>query len=304
MLGTIFRDLRRGFGLASAEAMRGQVATPRGALQRRDASPAGFSDTLRRALDDDEFELHYQPIVDLVSRQWLGAEALCRWRRSDGRVIPPKEFIPEAERSGLITDLGAWVIAQATRDQLDLRSQGLSEEFYFAVNIAVPQLAEWETLERSLDDASAQGANLKLEVTESMFDPDAEKLAHRLESLRGAGAAIAIDDFTTGFSSLARLHALPVTTLKIDQSFILQAREPAGYELLAGIAAMARGLGFDMIAEGVEQEAQVNLLLSLRLTIGQGFLFARPRPFDDFCAALRMVGGLPLTPRGGLRMQA
>jgi len=310
MLGVMFREWCKGLELVRAtlgiEAQEQATYRPLGEeMVGGDAvSPVGIHDALRRALDADEFELHYQPIVDLLSRQWLGAEALCRWRRSDGRLIPPKEFIPEAERSGLIAELGAWVIEQAARDQLDLRAQGLSEEFYFSVNVAVSQLVEWDTLERALGDAAARGVHLKLEITENAFASGVIGLGRRLETLRKSGSAIAVDDFGTGDSLLPRLQGLPVTSLKIDQGLLARARDLAGYELLAGIAAMARGFGFETVVEGIEQEAQVKLSLSLGLMTGQGFLFARPRAFDDFRAALRMVGGLPLRQPEAARLKA
>lgn len=259
-------------------------------------------DGLRQALDDGEFELHYQPIVDLVSRQWLGAEALCRWHRGDGRLIQPKDFIPQAERSGLITELGAWVIARAARDHLDMKAQGLAQSFYVSVNVAVPQLVEWDALHRALDDAHAMGANIRLELTGSVeVGPDA--LMSQFEALRAAGTFIGLDDFGPA-SQCSQLGGLPLSTLKLDQSLLTRAREPAGHERLAGLAAVARGLGLEVVAEGIEQEAQVNLLLGLGLTMGQGFLFARPRPYDDFCAALRTVGALPLVRSAVDRLRA
>ncbi len=276
MLGALFREWRKGLGAASQALGFTSGPWPGREKPRVERMPLSLTDSLRQALDAQEFELHYQPIVDLLSRQWLGAEALIRWRRGDGKLVLPKEFIPEAERSGLITDLGAWVIEQATRDQLDLRAQGLNKEFFFTVNVAVPQLVEWEALERALEDSQAKGASLRLEVTESTFDPDVEGLARRIEFLRKSGAGIAIDDFGTGFSSLSRLHELPVTTIKIDQGFIARAKDHTGFEILQGIAAIARGLGFDTVVEGIEQESQVKLLLSMGLTVGQGYLFARP----------------------------
>lgn len=257
-----------------------------------------FDAELRKALTKGRFELHYQPIVDLSTRRWVGAEALCRWWRADGRLALPAEFIPAAEQSGLIIDLGAWVIGQATNDQLALRSLGLTNEFYFGINIAIPQLAEWKTLSSAMATSTGLGVNLRLEVTEQTFDPDTADLADRLRTLVGAGASAAIDDFGSGQSPVFSLGQAPVSSIKIDPSCTAKVIEPNGFERLGRIAATAREQGLEAIVEGVENEEQLKLLISLGFTLGQGFLLARPLVLQEFTEALRASDALPNAPKG------
>ena len=255
-------------------------------LLRRDQSLAR---ALEQALRRDEFELDYQPLVDLASGRCVGAEALLRWRRADGQRVRPDLFIPQAEDSGQITAITRWVIRQVLQEQGELLRQ--HPQLYISVNLAAADLVEARfpaEAQAALQAAGVPPAQLVYEVTErGLVDP--QRAVAVLEPLRQAGHRIAIDDFGTGYSSLSYLQQLPVDVLKIDKSFVdALGTEAASSPVAPHIIAMARALGLKVIAEGVEQAEQARLLAELGAQIGQGWLFAKPlsgQAFRDFVAA-------------------
>ncbi|KRC03491.1 hypothetical protein ASE26_01240 [Duganella sp. Root198D2] len=259
-----------------------------------------LSAALRRACEQGEFELHYQPKVDLSSGRIAGAEALLRWRRPGHGLVSPAEFVPLLEESGLIVQVGAWIIDEACL--LAARWTQLAPGLNIAVNVASRQFADPQfqhSVEQAMARHGVQPGMLGLEVTESALMDDTARTAGVLAALRQVGVKVAIDDFGTGHSSLAYLKHFPVDTLKIDKSFIDGiARDPGDAALVDGILGMARNLGLQVVAEGVETESQLACLLRRRCDQIQGYYFSRPLPAAQFEALLRE--GRQLAPAQGI----
>ena len=240
---------------------------------------------LRYAIDHGEFVLHYQPKVDLESGKVVGAEALIRWNDPQSGLIAPGQFIPLLEETGLIYEVGRWALRQATADFLRWLASGF-EAVRVAVNVSALQLRDQAFVDvvrqiLSVDPDAAQG--LELELTESMIMEDLNQSIASLKTIRGLGVKVAIDDFGTGFSSLGYLSKLPVDTLKIDQSFIVDMTDSSeGLALVSTIISLAHGLNLTVVAEGVETPEQQRLLKLLKCDEMQGFLFSRPLPVDAF----------------------
>jgi diguanylate cyclase (GGDEF)-like protein len=234
---------------------------------------------LREALDSEQFELHYQPKVDLASGKMTGAEALIRWNDPRTGLVPPGRFIPVLEETGLIHEVGRWALRQAVNDYLGWRAAGLPA-VRIAVNVSPLQLRDRGFIDevRSAIRIDAQAAGgLELEITESLLMEDVQHSIASLRALRDMGICVAIDDFGTGFSSLAYLSKFPVDTLKIDRSFVIEMTESApGLALVSTIIKLAHALKLKVVAEGVESEAQARLLRELDCDEMQGYLFSRP----------------------------
>jgi diguanylate cyclase (GGDEF)-like protein len=245
----------------------------------------GMETALRRAIEQRRLTLSYQPICDLVTGRIVCFESLARWRNDDGEDIPPSEFIPVAEESGLIVPLGRWAIEQATRtlaewDELAGGHCGVQ----IAVNLSPIQLqrdAVEVVVERALSAAGLSGSRLKLELTESALVADPDRTAVTLRALKDLGATIAMDDFGTGYSNLALLQRLPIDILKIDRSFVttmLANRDKVA--IVRAILSLAQALGMRTVAEGVESNECVQTLAALGCTYGQGYFYARPLEAD------------------------
>ncbi|WP_220100281.1 putative bifunctional diguanylate cyclase/phosphodiesterase [Alteromonas lipotrueae] len=236
---------------------------------------------LRPALSEQQFELHYQPIVDLKSGKVDTLEALLRWPQPDGSMIPPDLFIPLAEGSGLINELGSWVIRQATLFCAKLRQQG-HHDIRMAVNLSVMQFKDGQlqrTIESALYEASLPPEALELELTESLLIDETEQIQKQLASLSELGITIAIDDFGTGYSNLGYLRNFNASKLKVDRSFIIPLCFSEHDESLVGaIINMAASLGLKTVAEGIEDEETLQKLLSLGCDIGQGYFWSTPLP--------------------------
>ena len=236
---------------------------------------------LRPALSEQQFELHYQPIVDLKSGKVDTLEALLRWPQPDGSMIPPDLFIPLAEGSGLINELGSWVIRQATQFCAKLRQQG-HHDIRMAVNLSVMQFKDGQlqrTIESALYEASLPPEALELELTESLLIDETEQIQKQLASLSELGITIAIDDFGTGYSNLGYLRNFNASKLKVDRSFIIPLCFSEHDESLVGaIINMAASLGLKTVAEGIEDEETLQKLLSLGCDIGQGYFWSTPLP--------------------------
>jgi len=240
-----------------------------------------IEEALRSVTLPEELALHYQPVVRPTDGSVAGFEALLRWRRPDGTLITPDEFIPIAEETGLIVPIGDWVIEHAC-DQLHAWQQQGIDEPWISINVSVLQLrhgALLETFERAIARTGANPARIVLELTESALVGEDEADAPQLDELRRLGVRIAIDDFGTGYSGLAYLRKLPVDMIKIDQAFVAEiVTDPSASSVLFAIVQLAHVLGFEVIAEGAETGSQVDVLRTLDCDYIQGFYYAHPAP--------------------------
>jgi EAL domain-containing protein (putative c-di-GMP-specific phosphodiesterase class I) len=249
------------------------------------ASKLMLENQLRQAIDNEEFVLHYQPKVNIASGKVNCAEALIRWNDPLTGLVPPAKFIPILEETGLIYEVGRWALRQAIADNLRWRKIGLPA-IRVAVNVSALQLQRQDFIAEveqaiAIDPRAAEG--LELEITESMIMKDIEHNIASLNSLRAMGITIAIDDFGTGFSSLSYLSKLPVDTLKIDRSFVIEMTTgPKGLALVSTIITLAHAFKLNVIAEGVEPQEQSNLLKTLDCDEIQGFLYSKAVPFKEF----------------------
>jgi EAL domain-containing protein (putative c-di-GMP-specific phosphodiesterase class I) len=246
---------------------------------------------LREAVETKQFELHYQPQLDSRNGRAVGVEALVRWRHPRNGLVSPADFIPVAEETGLILQLGEWVLDEACRQLRIWRDDGI-KDVTMAVNLSAHQLHAPVLLAQvahALEKHGLAGADLELEITESvaMHDPDAS--ISKLKALRDLGVRLSIDDFGTGYSSLSYLKLLPIHTLKLDQSFVRDIETDSNdVAICTATIALAHNLGLAVTAEGVETEAQRLLLTSHHCDFMQGFLFSRPLPAE---AALAFIKG-------------
>jgi len=253
------------------------------------AESLSLENKLRLALERNEFVLHYQPKVDLETRRIAGLEALIRWQSPELGLVPPMQFIPLMEETGLILDVGAWALRQAVLDYRKLVDQGISAP-RIAVNVSAIQLRQRNFMsvvtEAISQDAIPQA--IDLEITESLLMDDIEGNMEKLRAIRDLGVRIAIDDFGTGHSSLAYLARLPVDALKIDRSFIItMLSNPDTMTLVRTIISLAQSLGLTVVAEGVDSEEQARMLRLLRCNQMQGYLFSKPVPFEAMTALLK-----------------
>ncbi len=253
----------------------------------------GLEARLERALRDDEFELHYQPIVDLCSGMLVGLEALVRWRHPERGLLSPAHVIPLAEETGLIIPVGRWVVQEACRQGREWRGADGNGP-WMSVNLSARQFME-ASLVTDVQDALASGgldaAGLVLEITESSLMQDSEATVDRLDRLKQLGVRLAVDDFGTRYSSLDYLRRFPVDILKIDRSFVtgVDGGEKES-TLCRAIVALGQSLGLQTLAEGIETAGQLGALQTLGCELGQGFLFARalePEAVDRFAKFLQ-----------------
>jgi diguanylate cyclase (GGDEF)-like protein/PAS domain S-box-containing protein len=245
---------------------------------------------LHRALEREEFTVHYQPIVDLSTGAMVSAEALLRWEHPEGRLVNPDEFIPLAEETGLIVPIGAWVLEQACAQLVQW--QRTEPSMSVAVNLSVCQMVAPDIaglIEDVLRRSGARPEGLCLELTESVFMEDVDYFGRTLAGLKGLGVRLAIDDFGTGYSSLSYLKRFPVDAVKVDRAFVDGlGTDPHDSALVAAIVAMAAALGLEVTAEGVETREQLADLKRLHCQRAQGFYLARPMPA---AAMTRLVAG-------------
>ena len=236
---------------------------------------------LRPALSQQQFELCYQPMVDLASNKITTVEALIRWPQPDGSMIAPDQFIPLAENSGLITELGVWVMQQACLFCARQRNNGATD-LRIAVNLSVMQFKDGklkETIEAALHDANLPPKALEIELTESLLIDDTDQIQKQLCALSELGISIAIDDFGTGYSNLGYLRTFKASKLKIDRSFISSVcTNDQDESLVQAIINMAASLGLKTIAEGIEDQQTLSKLLALGCDLGQGFYWSKPVP--------------------------
>jgi len=245
---------------------------------------------LARALERGELSLHYQPQVDLATGRIEGVEALMRWQSAELGRVSPAQFIPVAEDSGLIVEMGAWALLEACRQGATWQAMGLPP-LRMAVNISVLQFRRGRLDEQVTEALALTGLPpecLELELTESVLMQEQDTVIATLDRLAALGIGLAIDDFGTGYSSLSYLKRLRVRKLKIDQSFVRDATESAADAgIVRAVVQMADALGLSTLAEGVETEAQRDLLLDCGCTSAQGYLFAKPLTADDLTDLMR-----------------
>jgi diguanylate cyclase (GGDEF)-like protein/PAS domain S-box-containing protein len=236
---------------------------------------------LRRALDRHELRVYYQPVHDLQDSRLIGVEALVRWEHPERGLVPPGDFIPIAERTGLIADIDAWVLDQSCRQMCQWLADGAPLSF-IAVNVSSRLFARrelYEQVAQVLHDTGLDPAFLELEVTESAVMDDPEVALEQLHRLRELGLRLAIDDFGTGYSSLLRLKRLPVQKLKIDQGFVAGLPwDEDDAAIVRVVIALAKSMGMQVHAEGIEQVEQARFLLEHACDLGQGYWFGRPVP--------------------------
>jgi len=257
---------------------------------------------LRRAVQRKEFVLHYQPIVALRDRRIAGFEALVRWLHPTQGLLLPAQFIPVAEDTGLIAHIGAWVLREASRQMVEWqRHWPLAGQLTMSVNVTGTQLLQGdfpELVQQILGETGLAPTRLCLEITETALMSDAQAASQALEQLRKKGIRIMLDDFGTGYSSLGHLYRLPIDTIKIDRSFVTAVHlDRQNGEIIEAISALARALGIELIAEGIENQAQLTALQALRCRHGQGHYLCEPIPADSVTAWLSARA-----PHGDLRL--
>jgi diguanylate cyclase (GGDEF)-like protein len=236
---------------------------------------------LRRALEKEEFCLHYQPIVSLKNGELAGFEALVRWHHPERGMISPVEFIRMAEENGFILPLGQWVLEQACKQLVHWQWQSPhNRSLFMSVNLSARQMAQAklvDQIKQVLDETNLDPKCLKLEITESAVMENAEMAVTVLNQLKGLGVRLSVDDFGTGYSSLSYLHRFPLDTLKIDRSFVSRIGEAdENGEIVRTIVTLAENLGMEVVAEGIETLTQLSELKNLNCKYGQGYLFAKP----------------------------
>ncbi|MFZ6844757.1 bifunctional diguanylate cyclase/phosphodiesterase [Undibacterium sp. RuTC16W] len=239
---------------------------------------------LRAAFENEKLFLVFQPQIDMSNGRVVGAEALLRWKTEEGKFVPPDLFIPIAEYSGLIVDIGEWVLRTACRELVHLRSLGYND-FQMAINVSQAQFSHplfMQSLNSALLDTQAPPESIELEITESMAMKDPELLIKTLHQIKQLGIKISIDDFGTGFSSLSHLQKLDIDKLKIDRAFVNEIRQDSGEGSIAKmVVQLGKSLGIAIIAEGVESEMQAQTLLSFGCHLAQGYLYAKPMTRED-----------------------
>ncbi len=239
---------------------------------------------LLEALNRDQFELHYQPLVRIKDRKMIGAEALVRWNHPTQGLLYPDSFIQVAEETGLINPLGQWVLETACKHRREMARRGFTID-WLSVNISARQFQHpdfFEHTRNSLQEHCSSSGGLKLELTESALMENTRQAIDTLNRLKALGVGLCIDDFGTGYSSLAYLKQFPVDTLKVDRSFVTDIpNDNSDMEITAAIIAMAHKLGMEVVAEGIETEQQLAFLQLNRCALGQGYLFGRPMPMES-----------------------
>ncbi|MEO8798849.1 MAG: EAL domain-containing protein, partial [Polyangiaceae bacterium] len=244
---------------------------------------------LRRAVAENQFVLHYQPIVAFGDGKVVGFEALVRWQR-ETKLVYPGDFIAEMEETGLIVPLGTWALREACSTLKKWQDQtGHYDSLYMSVNVSVRQFADptlVDSLAAILAETKIAPHTLRLEITESLTMGDAEKSVETLAHLKALGVRLSMDDFGTGYSSLAYLHRFPLDVLKIDRAFVARVETEGGLQIVKTIMTLAHTLGMSVIAEGIETEEQGRILAELGCKFAQGYYFFKPMPADKARATL------------------
>lgn len=244
---------------------------------------------LQRALEEDQFRLHYQPKVDLANNRIVGVEALLRWQHPENGLIPPNSFIPFLESTGLITPVGDWVLRTACRQNRAWQEAGM-EPIVVSVNVSARQFssrAVVKSVREALRESELDPQYLELELTESLLMQSADSAIEIMMELKAMGVRLSIDDFGSGYSSLSYLSQFPVDTLKIDRSFIHNIdQSEKNTAITTAIASLAHSLNLEVVAEGVEETTQIDILREQGCEVVQGFLFSKPLEAEDFASKL------------------
>ncbi|WP_297432390.1 bifunctional diguanylate cyclase/phosphodiesterase, partial [Sulfurimonas sp.] len=242
-----------------------------------------YSDLLV-AIQENQFELHYQ-LQNRDDASYIGAESLIRWNHPKQGLVSPFKFIPIAENSGLIVEIGTWVLQSACKQLAVWQENSKTKEWILAVNVSAKQFAQDDFLtivKKSIEMYSINPNRLKIELTESLLADDFEAMVQKMQKLRELGIQISIDDFGTGYSSLQYLKMLPINQIKIDQGFIFEMLENHSDQIIVqSIINLGEAFGFDVIAEGVETEEHFEKLKEFGCHYFQGYLFARPEPIEN-----------------------
>jgi len=265
-------------------------------INRNARSLADLESELRRALRRDELELHYQPRLDLGSGKIVGLEALVRWRHGERGLLPPSEFVPLAEQSGLIVPLGYWVISRALRDMQALRELGLAP-LHMAVNLSFRQFQDSQllpTLSRLIAERGVEAQWLEFELTETAVMRRSDLVKQTMDALGRLGVRFSLDDFGTGFSSFVHLNSLPIALLKVDKSFVggMELREE-NRKLVHAMVNLAHNLHLEVVAEGVETPEQLALLRDFGCDQVQGYLISKPLPLTELVEYLTFGAAQP-----------
>lgn len=256
-----------------------------------------ITEGLRDALERQEFELHYHPQVNLTDGTVVSAEALLRWRHPEQGLLSPDRFIPVAERSQLIVPIGEWVLYEACRRLHQWQQEHLASA-RVSVNVSMVQFVQSDlvdTVARVLEETGIEPGALSLEITESVFAGESPRLLDQIQRLHAMGVRLALDDFGTGYSSLSYLNAYPFDEIKLDRTFVHWCTvQDYSREIVHMVTRLAKALGCELVAEGIEDESQRDLLLSLGCTIGQGYYYSLPLNEGDFHRLLQQQGRMPL----------
>lgn len=276
------QDLMRDSELAMVQAKRfggNRIEPFRPAFRSGKDDSIILLDDLRRAIDKKQINIHYQPIVRLIDRMSVGFEALIRWEHPKLGYVPPSDFIPIAERSGLINELGLYVLETAANDIRKIAEKSGNSDLFVSVNLSSRQLLAQDLameIEKALRLSNLPPAMLRIELTESLVMENPESSAEMLKRIASLGVGLSMDDFGTGYSSLSYLMKFPFDTIKIDRSFLQAKEKNERMIILRSIIAMAQGLNRQLIAEGIEKETDIAELLQLGCEFGQGYFFGQP----------------------------
>jgi EAL domain-containing protein (putative c-di-GMP-specific phosphodiesterase class I) len=272
---------------------RNRLATFDERFRRRAVDRLALEEDLRHGLDAGELAPAYQPIVELRGMVTTAVEALARWTHPRRGPVPPTVFIPIAEETGLIAPLGRLMLTRATQQVADWRTTGGVPDLVMSVNLSPRQLADPHVADRIselITSRNLPASALTLEITESALMDDPELAAQTLTRLRNLGVGISVDDFGTGYSSLSYLRRFPVTSVKIDRTFVESLGETRDDDaMVAGIVNLAHTLGLQVVAEGVEKQSQLKTLTDLGCDFAQGFLFSRPLPAEALTPLLGLA---------------
>ncbi|MDF1643013.1 MAG: bifunctional diguanylate cyclase/phosphodiesterase [Pseudomonadales bacterium] len=262
-------------------------------MQEESLSSLTISSKLHQAIEKEEFELYYQPQIDMETNAVVGLEALIRWQGSDGNWIPPDHFIPLAEESGLIVPIGDWVIHQVCKQANHLLNSGF--HIPIAINISARQFSQPDFIKRLLANIEYYDVPhhlLELELTERVIMTDIEETTETLKELEKLGIKVSVDDFGTGYSSLSYLKKFPIDVIKIDRAFVSDVTSNSeDAAIVSAIIAMASSLGLDTVAEGVETKEQMDFLRNKHCTIGQGYFFSQALSSADLNRYLKKQTG-------------
>ncbi len=283
------RDADRAMSEAKA-AGRNRISIFEGAMRDRVVRRLALETELRDALAEEQFEVFYQPVVNSGTGAMIGAEALLRWNHPHRGLLTPDAFLVVSEEMGLMETLGDWILRQATLQATEWQRIDPARAFSIAVNLSAPEMFSADLIgrvDRALDESGLAGRLLVLEITERIMMANTDQAMRQLEELRKLGVRIAIDDFGTGHSSLAYLRDLPIDILKVDRSFV----NPLGSDrqalaLLRAIVGIANALDLDVVVEGAETAAEIELLDQLGCHIVQGFYYGRPTSAAELSSRL------------------